>query len=383
VDRVLLAECEPELGRGSEAWQAAERMRACVDSLNMALEALAGTFDSLAGGLQGAEELAGDIRAQAAGLREICQDTEFIITGDDETYVYWVERAIRDRATYYSIRAAPLQIGKHIRAFFLNEKRCVVFTSATLQVDGRFDYMLERLGADELPAARMRCLAVGSPFDYDRQAIVAVTGFLPDPGGRRDTTFDRELSTFLIDLLQRTCGRAMVLFTSYSLLEATYSAIKTPLARAGIVVMAQGHSGSREAITSTFRHVTSSVLLGTRSFWEGVDISGETLSCLVLTKLPFHVVTDPLVRGRMGYLEALGKPPFAHYTLPDAVIAFRQGFGRLIRNRSDRGVVLVTDKRLLTKKYARTFLASLPTKHHVYNRPDEALDAVTRFFSQG
>jgi Rad3-related DNA helicase len=147
-------------------------------------------------------------------------------------------------------------------------------------------------------------------------------------------------------------------------------------------VLAQGHSGSREAITSTFRTVTSSVLLGTRSFWEGVDISGEALSCLVLTKLPFHVFTDPLVRGRTEYLRSLGRDPFSHYTLPEAVINFRQGFGRLIRSRADTGVVIVTDRRLVTKGYGRSFLNSLPTGHSVLRTPEQALEAVERFFGQ-
>jgi Rad3-related DNA helicase len=145
------------------------------------------------------------------------------------------------------------------------------------------------------------------------------------------------------------------------------------------MVLAQGHSGSVEAITSLFRDVTSSVLLGTRSYWEGVDISGETLSCLVLTKLPFHVFTDPLVRGRTEYLRTLGKDPFEQYTLPEAVISFRQGFGRLIRSRTDTGVVVVTDRRLATKAYGRTFLNSLPTRHQVWRTPEEALDAVRNF----
>jgi len=150
------------------------------------------------------------------------------------------------------------------------------------------------------------------------------------------------------------------------------------------MVLAQGHSGSAEAVTSLFRTVTSSVLLGTRSFWEGVDISGEALSCLVLTKLPFHVFADPLVRGRTEHLRSLGVDPFEHYTLPQAVISFRQGFGRLIRNRTDTGVIIVTDRRLVTKGYGRSFLASLPTRHRILRTPEEALKAVGDFFgSQG
>ena len=147
-------------------------------------------------------------------------------------------------------------------------------------------------------------------------------------------------------------------------------------------MLAQGHSGSREEITSVFRGETSSVLLGTRSFWEGVDISGEALSCLVLTKLPFHVFTDPLVRGRTEYLRNLGRDPFMHYTLPEAVISFRQGFGRLIRSRTDVGVILVADRRLVTKGYGRIFLSSLPAKHRVFKTREQALKEISAFFER-
>jgi len=324
----------------------------------------------------------GNLRAQVERLRQVSQAVEFVLKQEDESHVYWLERAPRERRTFYSLHAAPLQIADQMRHFFFDAKRCVILTSATLQVDGSFDYVRERLGADGLPPGRMQVLALGSPFDYDRQALVGVSTFLPDPGGRRDKTFDSELSSFLTDLLQSTQGRALVLFTSYSLLDAVYEGIKEPLERAGIMVLAQGHSGSREAVTSLFRSVTSSVLLGTRSFWEGVDISGETLSCLVLTKLPFHVFTDPLVRGRTDYLRALGRDPFLHYTLPEAVISFRQGFGRLIRNRTDSGVIVVTDRRMVTKGYGRTFLRSLPTRHHVFRDRQEALAATKAFFAR-
>ncbi len=382
VERLLLRECQPDLGPGSEVWGAAERLRQTIHSLGEKAESLAKALQDAGERIEAAEELAGDLRAQVARLRDVSLAVEFVLKQEEESHVYWLERTARERRTFYSLHAAPLQISDHMRRFFFDAKRCVVLTSATLRVDGGFDYMRERLGAGELPAGRMQLLALGSPFDYDRQALVGVSTFLPDPGGRRDRVFDDELSSFLTDLLQCTQGRALVLFTSYSLLDAVYETIKEPLERAGIMVLAQGHSGSREAVTSLFRSVTSSVLLGTRSFWEGVDISGETLSCLVLTKLPFHVFTDPLVRGRTDYLRTLGRDPFLHYTLPEAVISFRQGFGRLIRNRTDTGVIIVTDRRMVTKAYGRSFLSSLPTRHHVFRDRQDALRATKEFFAR-
>ncbi len=379
VDRILMQECQPPVGPGSEAWQAAERLRASIRDLGEKIEETAQQLDGVSERLQPAAELAEDLRAQLERLREFAEATAFVLSQEDGDFVYWLERTSRERAAFHSAHAAPLQIGDYIREFFLRQKRTVVFTSATLEVDGAFDYTLERLGAATLPPGLIDCLSVGSPFDYRSQCMLGAATFLPDPGGRRDSAYDTELASFLAELLQRTRGRALVLFTSYSLLDAVYRAVRDPLARQGIVVLAQGHGGSREAITSIFRSDVSSVLLGTRSFWEGVDISGETLSLLVVTKLPFHVFTDPLVRGRTEYLRSLGRDPFLHYTLPEAVISFRQGSGRLIRRRDDTGVILCTDRRLVTKGYGRSFLNSMPMPHRVLRSRQEALDAVSEF----
>ncbi|MFO8008517.1 MAG: helicase C-terminal domain-containing protein [Candidatus Brocadiia bacterium] len=379
VERLGLSVCQPDVAPGSDAWQSLERLCETIGSLAEHVEQMAETLET-AEEERDTEELVYDLRSALSQLHEAADSAKFVLRQEEENFVYWLERAVRRRGTFFSIHAAPVQIGEYVRESFFAEKRCVIFTSATLQVSGDFDYMLERLGGDKLPPGRIRCLSAGSPFDYDSQALVGAATFLPDPGGRRDRAFDRELGEFLTDLLQATQGRALVLFTSYSLLEAVYAAVKQPLERAGIKVLAQGHSGSREAITAFFRSVPASVLLGTRSFWEGVDIAGETLSCLVLTKLPFHVFTDPLVRGRIAYLRTLGRDPFLHYTLPEAVISFRQGFGRLIRRRDDRGVVMVADRRIVTRDYGRSFLDSLPTRHQVLSNPEEALEAVRDFF---
>lgn len=380
VERIAMHECQPPLGPGSKAWKALASMEKTCNDLKTKVELIAQELEDNQSCLPGALDMAGDLRAQTTRLAAIITGAEFCISAEEENYVYWLQRVTRDRGTFYSAHGAPLEIGSQMRNFFFNEKRSVILTSATLQVDGSFEYMRERLGADELEPEAMDALSVGSPFNYHRQAMIGVTTFLPDPGGRRDRTYDSELASFLIDLLQCTQGRALVLFTSYSLLSSVYETIKGQLERVGILVLAQGHSGSREAITATFRHVKSSVLLGTRSFWEGVDVSGEALSCLVMTKLPFHVFTDPLVRGRTEFLRAKGREPFGHYTLPEAVISFRQGFGRLIRTQSDTGVIICTDRRLVTKGYGRAFLNSVPGRHLVFPDREHALDAVGEFF---
>jgi len=381
-DQLLLRDCRPGVTTDGETSRAAEALSACVHKLCGRLEDMAECMELNAEHLPGGAEIAGDLRAQASRLKEVMDALEFILLQEEADYVYWLARTRREHQAFYSLHAAPLEIGRFVKGLFFDQKRCVILTSATLRVGGEFRHVRERLGADELGEERMTCAAVGSSFDFERQSLLCVPTFLPEAGGRRETIFDEELSSFLIDLLQATGGRGLVLFTSYSLLDAVHERIKRPLERAGIPVLAQARDGSREALTAMFREITGSVLLGTQSFWEGVDVPGEALSCLVLTKLPFHVVNDPLVRGRIEYLQAQGLDPFQHYTLPEAVINFRQGFGRLIRHRTDRGVVVVTDRRIVTKAYGRSFLRDLPSRHGVYREKDVLLRTVSAFLSR-
>ena len=381
-EKVLMSDCSPAVGAQSPTGRAADALAAGVRALCGGIENLAECLDENRERLKHAEELAGDLRAYGARLKEVMDQLAFTLAQEETAYVYWVERRRRQRQEFYSLHAAPLEIGQFVRSFLFDAKRTVIMTSATLRVDGRFDYMKERLGAEGLGQERLECMAAGSPFDFDRQTMVCAATFLPEAGGRRAEAYDEELSELLIDLLKTTGGRALILCTNYSLLKALYERIRRPLEQAGIPVLAQGHGGTREALSAAFEEVESSVLLGTQSFWEGVDFTGETLSCLVLTKLPFHVFTEPLVRGRIEHLRASGREPFMHYTLPEAVISFRQGFGRLIRNRTDRGVVVVTDRRIVTKSYGRAFTRDLPTRCRIFKEREALLGAVKRFFSR-
>jgi ATP-dependent DNA helicase DinG len=381
-ETILLSECRPPVGVETETGRAASALAKSIQGLNSRLEALAEAVGLNAESWPRAQELAGDLRSQMARLKEVLDALEFILKHEDEGYVYWLERTSREYQSFYSLHAAPLAIGPFLKSYFFDVKRCIVMTSATLRVNGEFGYVRERLGLVELSEEKLRCTAVGSPFDYDRQALVCTPTFLPDPGGVRDELYDEELSSFLIDLLKATSGRALVLFTSYSLLDSVYKRIKHPLERAGFPVLGQGRDGSREALSALFRRLTGSVLLGTLSFWEGVDFPGEMLSCLVMTKLPFHVFTEPLVQGRIRYMREKGADPFLHYTLPEAVTSFRQGFGRLIRTRTDRGVVVVTDRRLVTKAYGRVFLRDIPTQNHIFKEREPLLRAVRMFLSK-
>jgi ATP-dependent DNA helicase DinG len=223
-------------------------------------------------------------------------------------------------------------------------------TSATLTASGRFDYLRARLNAADAEE-----LALGSPFDFETAALLYLVNDIPEPTDRFG--YQRALEQGLVALCRATGGRALVLFTSYAQLKSTSQAIGPVLAEQDIQVYEQGEGASPHALLETFRNSDKAVLLGTRAFWEGVDVPGEALSVLVIAKLPFDVPSDPIVAARAETFE----DSFNQYSLPEAILRFRQGFGRLIRTQSDRGVVAVLDRRILTKRYGRAFLESLPT----------------------
>lgn len=268
------------------------------------------------------------------------------ISEPDENVIYWLESGQRRP---FTLHAVPLHVGPLIQEHIFGKKRSVILTSATLRIEHSFDYMRDRLGVS--PDARE--LALGSPFDYPSVAMVYIVSDIPEP---RSPGYQKTVDAALIDLLKATEGRTLVLFTSYSQLKATTESITAPLARSGITVYAQGTGTSRAQLLESFSTGERVVLLGTRSFWEGVDVPGEALSCLVIVKLPFDVPNDPIVAARAEAYE----DSFNEYMVPEAVLRFLQGFGRLIRTATDHGLAVVLDQRILTKRYGSRFLDSLP-----------------------
>jgi DNA polymerase-3 subunit epsilon/ATP-dependent DNA helicase DinG len=218
-----------------------------------------------------------------------------------------------------------------------------------LTTNNDFDYIRNRLNADEADE-----LVLGSPFDYENSTLLYLVNDIPEP--TEANAYQREVESAIIRLAKATGGRMLALFTSYAQLKRTAQAIGPAMEDAGIQVFEQGEGASTNILLGNFREADKAVLLGTRAFWEGVDIPGEALSVLVIVKLPFDVPSDPIIAARSETFD----DPFNEYNLPEAILRFRQGFGRLIRTQSDRGVVVILDKRVLTKKYGRQFLESLP-----------------------
>jgi DNA polymerase-3 subunit epsilon/ATP-dependent DNA helicase DinG len=246
------------------------------------------------------------------------------------------------------LQAAPLHVGSLIEKHIWHKKESVILTSATLTTHGTFDYMRDALGAVDAET-----LALGSPFDYEGSTLLYIPNDIPEPNQHG---YAQAVERALIQLGLATGGRLLSLFTSYAQLKRTSKAISGPLAEQGIVVFEQGEGASPNALLESFKATEQAVLLGTRSFWEGVDIPGDDLSVVSIAKIPFGVPSDPLIAARSELYENA----FHQYYLPEAILQFRQGFGRLIRSAQDRGVVVIFDRRVQTKQYGRLFIESLP-----------------------
>jgi len=320
-----------------------ETMRLFIGCLEEVQKGAGELYDS---GLEDLEDVLGDLGNLYRRLSEAEQTIRSMISEPSNDYVYWVEA--NPNSNRLALNAAPIRVGPLVEKYLWHEKRSVILTSATLTASGEFTYLRNTLSADEADE-----LALGSPFDYENAALLYISNDIAEP---HTAEYQNQLDRSLINLCKASGGRTLVLFTSYAQLKRTAKAITAPLAQHDIVVYEQGEGASPNALLETFKSTERAVLLGTRSFWEGVDVPGEALSVLAIVKLPFAVPTDPLVAARSETYE----DPFNEYQLPEAILRFRQGFGRLIRTQSDHGVVAIYDRRVLTKQYGRAFLESLP-----------------------
>lgn len=302
-----------------------------------AIERAETTLDAL-------KEKTPDVENLIRRLRQIRFDLQFIVTGADKKFVYWLER--RNRGIF--LRASPIDVAGILQDKLFEEVPTVVLTSATLSSGGNFTFIRDRIGLDTADD-----LIAESSFDYESQAILYLPPKMPDP---RDREWAPAAAAEVTRILNATEGRAFVLSTSLagmqSLFENVWAEIDYPC-------LVQG-SASKGQLLKRFRETPNAVLFATSSFWQGVDVRGEQLSCVIIDKLPFAVPTDPIVAARQRYIEDSGGSSFYQYSVPQAIIALKQGLGRLIRSSTDRGVLAILDPRLRTKGYGRTFLQSLP-----------------------
>ena len=285
-----------------------------------------------------------DVLALGRRAAELRDDLRFLTRADDPGHVYYLD--IRGRGVF--LRASPINVADIVREMLLDRMKATVLTSATLAVDGRFDYVRGRLGIRRAYEARL-----ASEFDYRRQAILYLPKKMPDP---RSPQFVVEAGRQVVEILKRTDGRAFVLFTSYANLRQVHQRAAAELP---FPILVQG-TAPRSALLREFKATPNAVLFATSSFWQGVDVVGEALSCVIIDKLPFASPGDPITSARIEAINADGGNAFGEYQIPLAILALQQGLGRLIRHRQDRGVLAILDPRLRTMGYGRRFLASLP-----------------------
>ena len=301
-------------------------------------------------------ETAAALQRRAGEMR---RDLRFLMRADDRDFVYYLE--VRGKGIH--LRASPIEVSRLVRTTLLDRQRTTVLTSATLTVDGTFDYIKGRLGIEDADELR-----VPSEFDYARQTLLYLPRKMPSP---KAPEFAEAVARETIELLTRSRGRAFVLFTSYAVLRVVQAFVEMAIP---YPVLVQG-TAPRSTLLEQFRATPNAVLLATSSFWQGVDVVGEALSCVIIDKLPFASPGDPVTSARIESIKAEGGDAFADYQVPLAIVSLQQGLGRLIRHRTDRGVLAVLDPRIRTMGYGRRFLDSLPPAPVTHD-----LGAVAEFF---
>jgi ATP-dependent DNA helicase DinG len=317
-----------------------------------ALDALEATLALSRKPAQPGEQIEADeeIETLARRTAEIRDSLKFVLRASDTDFVYYLEirGAPGSPRRGVFLRAAPIDVSRIVQDALFDRMRATVLTSATLAVDGSFEYVRGRLGIRDPQELR-----VSSEFDYSRQAILYLPRRMPPP---RNPAFGESVAREVLEILKRTEGRAFVLFTSYAVLRTVQRFVEMALP---YPVFVQG-TLPRSALIEAFRQTPNAVLLATSSFWQGVDVVGEALSCVIIDKLPFASPSDPVTAARIEAINARGGEAFSEYQIPLAILSLQQGLGRLIRHRHDRGVLAVLDPRLRTMGYGRRFMDSLP-----------------------
>ena len=329
--------------------------------------------DSLSSRQKGKLEEIISFRNDLEELRNTVHDC-FINESND---VKWIEIDFRSQQNVTTFYAQPAFVAASLKERFFTIKKGIVLTSATLTVNHSFDYMLNEIGLDKDTTLAM---SITSPFDYKNQVQLLIPEDLPEVNATSLDDYVIAITEHIITIAEATKGRMLILFTAHDMLKKTYELIKESGFLNDYAMIAQGiTSGSRSRLTRNFQRYDKAILLGTSSFWEGVDIPGEDLSCLVIVRLPFSPPDEPLSEAKCQVIKQKGGNAFMEYSLPEAVLRFKQGFGRLIRTEKDRGIMMVFDKRIITTKYGKAFLQSIPPVPMKKGNIDELVEIIYKW----
>jgi ATP-dependent DNA helicase DinG len=293
-----------------------------------------------------------ELQDYARRLEAIKLEISDFLSQGDETMVYWVEKTGK-AGQDLQLCAAPIDVAPRLQKILFRPDHTAVFTSATLSVGKGLSYFQNRVGGMDAAS-----LQLSSPFDYAKQMKVFVPKVMPEP--TETFEYENSLARWIKHFTEMTSGKALVLFTSYKTLKSLTEKLRPYFIQKRIQLFSQADPIPRHQLLQDFREDTDSVLFGTDSFWQGVDVPGESLSNVIITRLPFQVPDHPLIEAKLEHIRSRGGDPFREYSLPEAILKFRQGIGRLIRSQNDTGIVAILDHRIISKPYGKSFLSILP-----------------------
>ncbi len=317
-----------------------------------------------------------DISSCKMRLRSAANDLVFFITMDERS-CKWLE--VKRYREHPAVRfcAAPLSVSEDLKACLYDNYNTIILTSATLAINKNFKFFKDDIGLHQTPEGRLSELILDSPFDFKRQVIIGVPTDISEPN---ESGYTSALEENILKTVEISEGRALILFTSYNLLDNLYKKLEPQITQLGYTCLKQGMD-NRHNLLETFKKDKTSVLFATDSFWEGIDVKGDALECVILTRLPFKVPTEPIIEARAEAIERAGGDAFYNYSVPMAVIKFKQGFGRLIRSRDDKGVVIIFDSRVATKRYGKIFLQSLPDARCIKDKKEVVFKEMVKFLA--
>ncbi len=358
-----------------------EELKSFLQSVKRRLSDLLEIFvDIYADSFQFQDQIHRELISIESELEHLCEAFDFCLKAESDQHVYWLELPFRKESNDVTFYAVPLNIAELLKNHVYDNLNTAVFTSATLTVSESFKYFKQRVGLNLVKNRDIQSTILGSPFDYDNQIMLGISDYLDDPRSER---FVDQLAELIKETHKNHSTGMLALFTSYATLNHLYQQLKQYFEGEKILLLAQGKSGSRTNIINQFREYQNSILFGTDSFWEGIDVPGEALELLVITKLPFDVPTEPLIAARMEKIKQSGGNPFMDYAVPEAIIKFRQGFGRLIRHKDDFGAVVVCDNRLSRMQYGSQFINSLPVEASIFRDKNDLIQGLNDWFKKG